>query len=73
MRGRGAGLESGGGSRGASLGGLGIRAMFQPFCSKSIRTGRAAGAVLRCKCGPINSSTTLRRHRPLVFAEFPGK
>ena len=31
MGGSGVGLVPGGGSRGASLGGLGIRAMFSPF------------------------------------------
>jgi hypothetical protein len=31
MGGKGVGLESGGGSRGASFGGLGMRAIFSPF------------------------------------------
>jgi hypothetical protein len=31
MGGNGVGLDSGGGSRGASLGGLGMRAIFSPF------------------------------------------
>jgi hypothetical protein len=31
MGGNGVGLDSGGGSRGASFGGLGMRAIFSPF------------------------------------------
>jgi hypothetical protein len=31
MGGKGVGLDSGGGSRGASFGGLGMRAIFSPF------------------------------------------
>ena len=47
MGGRGVGLDSGGGSRGASLGGLGIRAMFGlSFLSALCRSAAGPGRLL---------------------------
>jgi hypothetical protein len=51
MGGNGVGLDSGGGSRGASFGGLGMRAIFSPFglCTMMRSSGQevaSAGAFL---------------------------
>jgi hypothetical protein len=43
MGGNGVGLDSGGGSRGASLGGLGMRAIFSPFGLVTLSLMRSPG------------------------------
>ena len=65
MGGTGVGLELGGGSRGASAGGFGTRAMFSPFalatispirCPTQTLAGRGGGPVKRGNTGAMRTA-----------------